>query len=202
VSRTRLETGPIPSGTHVALTEAMEATTQGTTEVRLGLTKLRPELYARALRLSRSPSQAEDIVQDTMIRALRFENQFRAGTNLRAWGGQVLMRGFLTGCRKNKRERRALERLTHDPCAWVRRDPPAAMSELSARPARALASLTEGYRSAIKLVDIQGLSYRDAAEKLSVPVGTIMSRLHRGRKLLAAQLCETELCETEIAIAA
>lgn len=173
----------------------METTNHRSTEVRLGLAKLRPELYARALRLSRSPSQAEDIVQDTMIRALRFEQQYRAGTNLRAWVGQVLMSVFLTQCRKNRRERRALENLSHDPCAWVKRDAPADMAALSARPARALAALPEGYRFAIKLVDIQGHSYREAAERLSVPVGTIMSRLHRGRKMLAVQLADAELAK-------
>jgi len=157
-------------------------------EVRLGLAQLRPEMYARALRLTRSPSRAEDVVQDTMVRALRFEDQFRAGTNLRAWVGRVLMSVFLTQCRKSRRERRALDRLSHDPCAWMMHDAAPAMSSLSRRPARALAALPAGYRAAIQLVDIQEMSYRDAAARLAVPVGTIMSRLHRGRKMLAAQL--------------
>jgi RNA polymerase sigma-70 factor (ECF subfamily) len=160
----------------------------GALEVRSGLPGLRSDLYARALRLSRCPSRADDIVQETMLRALRFESQFRAGTNLRAWVGQVLMSVFLTQCRRGKRERRALDNLTRDPCAWLKKDAPAMMSTLSRRPARALAKLPESYRSAVQLVDIQELSYREAAERLEVPVGTIMSRLHRGRKMLAAQL--------------
>jgi len=160
----------------------------GSREVRRGLPKLRPELFARALRLSRCPAHADDIVQETMLRALRFEKQYRAGTNLKAWVGQVLMSVFLTQCRRKKRERRALDGLTRDPCAWPKKDAPAAMTTLSARPARAMATLPESYRDAVQLVDIQGMTYRDAANRLSVPVGTIMSRLHRGRKLLAKQL--------------
>ncbi|HHH11015.1 MAG TPA: RNA polymerase sigma factor [Sorangium sp.] len=157
-------------------------------EVRRGLAALRPTLYARALRMSRCPSRADDIVQETMVRALRFEHQFRVGTNLRAWVGQVLTSVFLTQCRRNKRERRALDNLLYDPCAWHKHDTPAMMTTLSKRPAQALASLPDSYRSAVQLVDLDGLSYREAAERLNVPVGTIMSRLHRGRKLLAAKL--------------
>ncbi len=163
---------------------------QHQTELRQGLAKLRPELYARALRLSRSPSQAEDIVQDAILRALRFEDQFQPGTNLRAWVGQILLSVFLTQCRRKKRERRALENLIDDPCAWVKRDPPAVMSTLSPKPARALASLSDGYRQVLQLVDLDGLSYREAAMRLGVPDGTIMSRLHRGRRLLAGVLRE------------
>ena len=167
--------------------------TASATEVRRGLSALRPELYARALRLTRSPSQADDVVQETMLRALRFEEQYRAGTNLKAWVGQVLMSVFLTQCRRSKRERRALDNLTHDPCAWLKKDAPKPMASLSKRPAAALERLPEGYRTAVQLVDIDDLSYREAAERLEVPVGTIMSRLHRGRKLLAADLGEAPL---------
>jgi len=174
-------------------------------EVRDGLATLRSELYARALRLSRCPSRADDIVQETMLRALRFEQQYRAGTNLKAWVGQVLMSVFLTQCRKSKRERRALDNLTRDPCAWTKPDAPSVMRSLSATPAKALAKLPEGYRHAVQLVDIDDLSYREAADRLGVPVGTIMSRLHRGRKLLATQLSEATMpasCEPEPALAA
>ena len=170
-------------------------------EVRRGLGALRPELYARALRLTRSPSQADDVVQETMLRALRFENQYRAGTNLKAWVGQVLMSVFLTQCRRKKRERRALDHLTSDPCAWLKKDAEKPMRSLSARPAQALEKLPAGYRAAVQLVDIDDLSYREAAERLSVPVGTIMSRLHRGRKLLAAELVEAPLATAPLAAA-
>ena len=174
--------------TTAARTIPTTRTLSGEDEVRRGLPALRNELYARAMRLTRSPSQADDVVQETMLRALRFAKQFRAGTNLRAWTGQVLMSVFLTQCRKRKRERRALDNITCDPCAWHKKDQPVVLRSLSRRPAQALASLPEGYRAAVQLVDIQDLSYREAAERLEVPVGTIMSRLHRGRKMLASQL--------------
>jgi RNA polymerase sigma-70 factor (ECF subfamily) len=157
-------------------------------EVREGLAALRPELFARALRLSRSPAQADDIVQDTMVRALRFEEQYRNGTNLRAWVGQVLMSVFLTQCRQRKRESRALDHLLTDPCAWTRPEPAPEMRSLSHVSSAALRALPASYRAAIELVDLDGLSYRDAASRLAVPVGTIMSRLHRGRRLLALAL--------------
>jgi len=163
-------------------------------EVRRGLAQLRPQLYARALRLARCPSQAEDIVQDTMVRALRFEAQYRSGTNLRAWLGQVLSSVFLTQCRRQKRERRALDNLTQDPCGWTKRDAPAEMTSLSSASARALANLPGCYREAVQLVDLDELSYREAAERLQVPIGTVMSRLHRGRRLLAQQLREQPQC--------
>ncbi len=178
------ELGPVPASERRPTTKASARVS----DVRAGLAALRPELFSRALRLARSRAHAEDIVQDTMLRALRFEDQFKSGTNLRAWVGQVLLSVFLTECRRSKRERRALDKLASDPCAWTKPDAPAAMRRLSTTPAHALAALPENYRTAVELVDLQDLSYRDAADRLGVPVGTIMSRLHRGRKLLASAL--------------
>jgi RNA polymerase sigma-70 factor (ECF subfamily) len=160
-------------------------------ELRTELSLLRPELLARALRFARCPSRADDLVQDTMLRALRFEGQYRPGTNLRAWVMQILRSVFLTQCRRNRREQKALGNLLRDPCAWLHQDGPAAMGALSPTPARALASLASGYQEVVRLVDIEGLSYREAASELEVPVGTVMSRLHRGRRLLAALLEES-----------
>ena len=162
----------------------------GPSELRRELAALRPELMARALRFARCPSRAEDLVQDTMVRALRFEEQYRPGTNLRAWVTQILRSVFLTQCRRSRREHKALGNLLRDPCAWLHQDAPSAVAALSPKPARALASLSIGYQEVVRLVDIEGLSYREAASALEVPVGTVMSRLHRGRRLLAALLGE------------
>ncbi|MBI4700390.1 MAG: RNA polymerase sigma factor [Deltaproteobacteria bacterium] len=161
---------------------------RGPSELRATLAALRPELYGRALRLARCRAAAEDIVQETMLRALRFEAQYREGTNLRAWVGKILHSVFLTCCRRARRERRALQGLGSDPCGWTSRDAPPMACSLSPRPARALADLPEGYRRAVELVDLQDLSYGQAATRLRVPLGTIMSRLHRGRRLLAQAL--------------
>jgi RNA polymerase sigma-70 factor (ECF subfamily) len=125
-----------------------------------------------------------------MARALRFEDQYRPGTNLRAWLGQILRSVFLTQCRRDRREHRALGALECDPCSWLQREAAAPAMALSPPPARALASLAAGYRDTVRLVDVEGLSYREAAEELGIPVGTVMSRLHRGRRLLAEQLGE------------
>ncbi len=160
-------------------------------ELRAELATLRPELYARAMRMCCSPPLAEDIVQDTMVRALRFEAQYRPGTNLRAWVGQILRSVFLTRCRRKRRERKALDHLRQDPCAWTKRDAPSVVSFITPAMGRALESLNDGYRRAVQLVDLEGLTYREAATRLGIPVGTVMSRLHRGRRLLAAHLAET-----------
>lgn len=162
-------------------------------ELRRAVASLRHDLYVRALRMSRSPAVAEDLVQDTVIRALRFESQYRPGTNARAWLVQILRSVFLTLCRRQKRERKAVDRLTTDPCEWTRGESRVTASALSARPARALARLPEGYRRAVELVDLGDASYQDAATHLGVPVGTIMSRLHRGRRMLAEELREPAL---------
>ena len=162
-----------------------------TEELRLGLAKLSPELFGRALRMARSPELAQDLVQDTCERAMRFEAQYQPVTNLRAWVYQILFSVFVTLCRRGRRERNALDVLSSDPCAWTMPDAAAVMHDLSPPVAGALDQLPRGFRDAVVLVDIEELSYKDAAQRLGVPVGTVMSRLHRGRRLLAEALRET-----------
>jgi RNA polymerase sigma-70 factor (ECF subfamily) len=156
-----------------------------TGDLRQGLIEMAPELFGRALRMSRSPSIAEDLVQDTVERAIRFESHYQPGTNLRAWVHQILFSVFVTRCRRNRRERNALDVLSTDPCAWTSPDTAADMRALSPGVARALRTLPPNFRDAVVLVDLDELSYKDAAARLGVPVGTVMSRLHRGRKMLA-----------------
>src|SRR5258708_20312874 len=87
------------------------------TELRTRLADFRPELYARALRLARNDAVAQDLLQDTLERALRFESQYEPNSNLRAWLQRILLSVFVTRCRRLRREHRAIESLTHDPCA-------------------------------------------------------------------------------------
>jgi RNA polymerase sigma-70 factor (ECF subfamily) len=158
-----------------------------------------PSLNARALKLCRNPTEAQDLLQDTVERALRFEASYRPGTNLRAWMQQILFSVFVTRCRRRGRERRALDSLTQDPCAWTRRDAPPAMRALSPRVAGAVDALPDQFAAVVRLVDIGEHSYKEAAEKLGVPVGTVMSRLFRGRRLLAQVLAEQTACvEVEV----
>jgi len=147
-----------------------------------------PGLRARALKLCYDPAEAEDLVQDTVERALRFERTYQPGTNLRAWVQQILFSVFVTRCRRRRRERRALDSLLTDPCAWTRGDDLPAMNALSRRVESAVAALPPQFAAVIRLVDIGEHSYKDAAERLGVPVGTVMSRLFRGRRLLAVAL--------------
>jgi RNA polymerase sigma-70 factor (ECF subfamily) len=158
------------------------------TELRHRMGEHWPDLRARALRLSRDEAAAQDLLQDTFERALRFEQQYEPNSNLRAWLHRILLSVFISRCRRSRRERRALENLTHDPCAWTRAEPTTLGHTLSPRAASALAKLPFSFRLAVELVDLGDMSYRDAADTIGVPLGTVMSRLHRGRRMLAESL--------------
>jgi len=158
-----------------------------------GLCALLPELRGRACRLAGDPTTADDIVQDTVERALKFSAQYERGTNLRAWVYQILFSVFVTRYRRSRREKNALRVLASDPCAWTmpeRFAAPDTSAPLTPTTQGKLDALPETFRSVLKLVDLDELTYREAANELGVPVGTVMSRLHRGRKLLATQLQE------------
>jgi RNA polymerase sigma-70 factor (ECF subfamily) len=161
-------------------------------ELHNGLTELVPALRARAIRLCADKTAAEDLVQDTIERALRFSNQYESGTNVRAWAFQILYSVFVTNWRRRRREQKAVSRLASDPCAWTVPTacvaPDAGEGALSRATRRKLDALPEGFRAVVRLVDLEEQTYRDAARELGVPVGTVMSRLHRARKLLAAQM--------------
>jgi RNA polymerase sigma-70 factor (ECF subfamily) len=156
------------------------------------LAALAPDLFGRALRLGRSPAVAEDLVQDTLERAMRFQGQFLPGTNLRAWVSQILFSVFVTRCRRARRERNALAWLSTDPNAWTRPEAVGPMASLSPAVRRALDTLPEGFRAVVILVDLDEQPYKQAAAVLGIPVGTVMSRLFRARRMLAEALGETE----------
>lgn len=161
-----------------------------TAELRVGLVQLAPELRGRALRLAGNAATADDLVQDTIERALRFAEQYERGTNLRAWVYQILFSVFVTRYRRGRRERNALRVLSTDPCAWTQPDARTTHADLTRTTKKKLDALPTGFRQAVELVDLEERSYREAADALGVPVGTVMSRLHRGRKLLAESLRE------------
>lgn len=149
-----------------------------------------PALRTRALKLCLNETEAQDLLQDTIVRALCFQSTFREGTNLKAWTQQIMFSVFVTHCRKIRRERRALETFGADPNAWLPANTTLVAQRLPPRMARALASLTPKFRLVLDLVDLQELSYREAAGLLDVPVGTVMSRLFRARRQFALALGE------------
>lgn len=157
-------------------------------ELCAGLETLRHELFCRALKLARNEQAAEDLVQDTVLRAISFQHCFQRGTNLRAWAHQILFSLFITRCRRLRRERTALDVLGSTPGAWTLKEWRPESLALSPPVARALGALPLQYRAAIVLVDLEEMAYADAAKLLGVPVGTVMSRLHRGRAQLAEAL--------------
>ena len=168
-------------------------TTTRRSDIGNGLATLAPELRLRALRLAKNEALADDLVQDTVERALKFADQYELGTNLRAWSFQILFSVFVTRYRRVRRERNALRDLATDPNAWTQPEhfvAPDRSADLTTRTQKKLDALPEGFRAVVRLVDIEERSYREAADTLGVPVGTVMSRLHRGRKMLADELLE------------
>jgi RNA polymerase sigma-70 factor (ECF subfamily) len=165
-------------------------TTSATATLRTTIVAVLPELRARAMKLLRDPVAADDLVQDTVVRALSFEGQFIAGTNVRAWLGTILFSVFVSRYRRQKREQRAALALSSDPCAWTTPEGFVAPDCASLAPAmkEKVKTLPDAFRDVVCLVDLQERSYREAASELGVPVGTVMSRLHRGRRLLADSL--------------
>lgn len=158
-------------------------------------------LYGVACRMTKNPADAEDLVQDTMIKAMRARHQFQPGTNLKAWLFKILTNTFINRFRRGGLERSILEGKEHAPLAegWVgaasvngmRDVETQALSPLvGAEIERALDELPEEFRLAVVLSDVEELSYKEIAEVMGCPVGTVMSRLHRGRKLLQAALYE------------
>jgi RNA polymerase sigma-70 factor (ECF subfamily) len=158
--------------------------------LRASIFEVLPVLEARALRLTRSRPDAEDLVQETVLRALRFEGTFQRGTNLRAWMQQILQSVFISRCRRRARERRAFDRFAFDPTLTTRATAAPVLSSVSGKMHAAFSLLPERFRRVVELVDLCDYTYREAAEVLEVPVGTVMSRLFRARRMLEEALGE------------
>jgi RNA polymerase sigma-70 factor, ECF subfamily len=145
-------------------------------------------LWPRALRLTRNPDRARDLIQDTCVRALRFETSFTPGTHFRAWLQQVLYSVFVSQCRRDKRARQLSQIWAADPSALGLEATEPAHPALLPGLARELAALPQVFAHTLRLVDLEDCSYQEAALRLGVPVGTVMSRLHRARRLLGERL--------------
>jgi RNA polymerase sigma-70 factor (ECF subfamily) len=158
-------------------------------------------LMAVSSRLTRSSVEAEDLVQDTLLKALRARDHFLPGSNMRAWLLRILTNTFINRYRRGGLERSVLDGPDADPLAdgWVgaatmeaMRDPEsgALRSLLEKEIVTALDELPEEFRLAVVLSDVEELSYREIADIMGCPIGTVMSRLHRGRRLLKRRLYE------------
>ena len=155
-------------------------------------------MYAAANRLTRNPADAEDLIQETFLRAFRGFHQFQEGTNLKAWLYRILMNTFINSYRKKLRQPQTISDEEVDDWYLYSRmaegsaEPSAEMAVLEALPdedvQEALSSLPEQFRIAVLLADVEGFSYKEIAEITGVPIGTVMSRLHRGRKALEKRL--------------
>src|SRR5688572_9088909 len=159
-------------------------------------------LYGAAYRLTRNARDAEDLVQDALLRAYKFWDSFQQDSNCKAWLLRIVTNTFINEYQRRKRSREVLDAATaeqdatdgvlvhataHDKQAP---DQMLLQASVSDDVQRALESLPDDFRTAVILCDMQGLSYKEIAEIMQTPVGTVMSRLFRGRKLLAAALRE------------
>lgn len=159
------------------------------------------QMYSAALRTTRNPTDAEDLVQETYAKAFAAFHQYRPGTNLRAWMYRILTNSYINSYRKKQRqplqsdaaevEDYQLARAASHSSTGLRSAEAEALDHLpDSDVTRALASIGEDFRMAVYLADVEGFSYKEIADIMDTPIGTVMSRLHRGRKQLRELLTD------------
>jgi RNA polymerase sigma-70 factor (ECF subfamily) len=160
------------------------------------------QLYAAAMRMTRNPADAADLVQETFVKAFASWHTFRQGTNLKAWLYRILTNTFINGYRKNQRN--PYQNPIDDLEDWQLGSAESLTQGRSTRSAEAeaidhlpdsdvkeaLQSIPEDFRLAVYLADVEGFAYQEIADIMKTPVGTVMSRLHRGRRLLRGLLAD------------
>jgi len=159
----------------------------------------RDQLYKSALRMTRSVEDAEDLIQETYLKAFKYYERFSEGTNFKAWLFKIMKNTFINSYRKRKLQppkvdfdevqeglEETLLELGHaalaDPESW------AMAAEMDGEVREALLSLPHDYKMVVLLADLEGFAYKEIADILAVPVGTVMSRLYRGRRMLERAL--------------
>ena len=143
-------------------------------------------LYNYALRMTNNVADAEDLVQETYLKAYRFWESYEQGTNVRAWLFRILKNSYINRYRKDVREPDTVEYVESDASSHEQESPFAVL--LDDEITEAIASLPAEFRTVVILCDIEGLTYEEVADFMQSPVGTVRSRLHRGRRLLREAL--------------
>ncbi len=159
----------------------------------------RDQLYKSALRMTRSVEDAEDLIQETYLKAFKYYERFAEGTNFKAWLFKIMKNTFINSYRKRKLQppkvdfdevQEGLEETLLDQAHASLADPESWLMsvEMDAEVREALLSLPHDYKMVVLLADLEGFAYKEIADILAVPVGTVMSRLYRGRRMLERAL--------------